>query len=179
MAQPVNNRFVEIGRIGRARGLEGLVRFMPNDVFTVEIFDQASVFYIRNQRSDLIPIRVESIQVERKKNQQSFFVKFDTIANRQEADTAMNKAIFVDNEFVDISAPNEDAESALFGYAVMYNDEIVGEVLDVMNNPAHLILEIKVGKQTLLVPFVDEFVISVNDDDHSIICKNLDQLTDL
>ena len=83
MTQTVNNRFIEIGRIGRPRGLEGLVRFMPNDIFTADLFDQVSVFYIKNQRSDLIPTRVESIRVEKKRNQQTFFVKFDTIANRE------------------------------------------------------------------------------------------------
>jgi 16S rRNA processing protein RimM len=179
MAQPVNNRFIEIGRIGRARGLEGQVRFMPNDVFTVALFDQDLVFYMKNFRSDLIPARVESTHVEKKKNQQTFFVKFDTIANREEADAAMNKAVYVDEEVVDIDVSPAEDETTLFGYAVIYNDEEVGEVLDVINNPAHLILEIKIGAGALLVPFVDEFIVNADHDNHTIICRNLDQLTDL
>ncbi len=178
MTQTVNNRFIEIGRIGRPRGLEGLVRFMPNDIFTADLFDQVSVFYIKNQRSDLIPTRVESIRVEKKRNQQTFFVKFDTIANREEAEAAMNRALYADREVTDVATKPEEDKDDLFGYTVIFDGEKVGKVLDVIHNPAHPILEIKFGSVSLLIPYVNEFVDHVDHDKATVYCKNLDQLTD-
>ena len=178
MTKLVNNRFVEIGRIGRARGLEGQVRFMPNDNFTVEVFESNPICYMKNDRSDLTPVRIKSLQIEDKKNQQSFFVKFDMIASRERADSSRNKGIYVDKDLIGINLTSEEDDS-LFGFRVIFEDKEIGEVLDVLNNPAHQILELKVQSGSLLVPFVDEFVENVDHEKGFITCRNLDQLMDL
>jgi 16S rRNA processing protein RimM len=179
MTQTVNNRFIEIGRIGRPRGLEGLVRFMPNDIFTAELFDQVSVFYMRNMRSDLIPARIEFFRVEEKRNRQTFFVKFDTIANRDDADVALNRSVFADREFLQKSEPAPSDENDLYGYTVVFENKDAGEVIDLISNPAHPLLEIKYGTGSLLIPLVDEFIERIDHEKRSVYCKNLDQLTDL
>ena len=45
-----------------------------------------------------------------------------------------------------------------------------------MDNPAHSIIEAKIGKGAVLIPFVDEYVADVNHDKRFIRCQNLDQL---
>ena len=45
-----------------------------------------------------------------------------------------------------------------------------------MDNPAHSILEAKIGKGALLIPFVDEYVSEVDHDKRIVRCQNLDQL---
>ena len=92
------NRFVEIGRIGKPRGLDGVVRFMPNEIFIDDLFDHYNLFYIKSSRSDFIPARVEQVHVELKQNQQLFFVKFDMIASRSDAEAAVNKALFFEKK---------------------------------------------------------------------------------
>lgn len=181
MTQSANNRFVEIGRIGRPHGLDGKVRFLPNSEFTDDLLNSVSVFYVRNVRSDLIPIRIESVHVENKKNQQSFFVKFDMIANRDQAEESKDKAVFIDKDHLIDNSGNDnfDDEPSLDGYSVWFNNREIGHVLDILENPAHPILEIKLGPGSLLIPFVDEFVERVDHENGDIHCTNLDQLTDL
>lgn len=174
----MNNRFTEIGRIGRPHGLEGKVRFLPNEVFTDDLLDSVTVLYMRNDRSDLVPVRIENIQTESKKNQLTFFVKFDTIADRNEAEAAMNKALFVENEMLHSSDPEEE-EISLTGYAIVFKNKEVGRVLDVLENPAHPILEIKTESGPLLIPFVDEFIEKTDHQNATLFCQNLDQLSDL
>lgn len=179
MAQQANNRFIEIGRIGRPHGLDGKVRFMPNSTFTDDfLLDPGTVLYMRNDRSDLIPARIETIQAETKKNQQTFFVKFDMIANRDDAEAAMNKALFIEKDKIEPPEPVED-EPSLTGYAICFEGNEMGRVLDVMNNPAHPILEVKYGAGTLLIPYVDEFIKKTDHKNATLFCQNLDQLTDL
>lgn len=67
MVNNTHNRFVEIGRIGRPRGLDGVVRFMPNDIFLEGLFDQTDLFYVRDSRSDLVPVRIQNLHIESKK----------------------------------------------------------------------------------------------------------------
>jgi 16S rRNA processing protein RimM len=176
MEKSVSNRFVEIGRIGKARGLEGQARFMPNEIFTADLFDQNSVFYMRNRRGDLLPVRLEEFKTESKRNQQTFFVKFDSIASRQEADEAMNHALFAERNLIDAVAAHDIQETDLTGYSIRFDGETIGEVLEVLDNPAHPILEISCKPGSLLIPFVDEFIERTDHQEAVIYCRNLDQL---
>lgn len=178
MVQSIRNRFVEIGRIGRPRGLEGVVRFMPNQSFIDDLFDRADLFYMKNERSDLVPSRIESVHVETKRNQQTFFVKFDMIANRTDAEEAQNRAVFIKADLFDeVVEPAEDEES-FFGYTVKFNGEEFGEVLDILMNPAHPILEVRHNAGTILIPMVDEYVDETDHENGIIYCINLNQLTE-
>ena len=179
MAQSAKNRFVEIGRIGKPRGLEGVVRFVPNEHFIDSLFDRHKLYYIKNIRSDLIPARIEEVYVESKRKQQTFFVKLDMIASRSDAESAMNRALFIERKILDdLSDPVQEIDE-LFGYSVHFDGAEFGEVLDVMQNPAHSILEVKHGVGTLLIPMVDEYVENIDHDKAIVYCKNLDQLTEL
>ena len=174
MATSTPDRFTEIGRLGRPRGLDGVVRFMPNELFNADIFEQTDLFYIKNERSDLIPIRMEEFQTESKKNQLSFFVKFDMITNRSEAETSMNRAIFTEKSLISKYLHSEIDEESLSGYTLYWDGVEFGVVLDVLDNPAHPILEIKHGIGTVLIPQVDEFIDSVDHPKKVILGKNLD-----
>ncbi len=176
---PLDNRFTEIGRFGRPHGLDGNIRFKPNDNFIDSLFDQIQMYYIKNERSDMVPTRIISRYVEEKRNQKLFFVKFDSIANRQDAEQAMNRALFVvTDELEKLKPESKSDERSLFGYSIYYDGNRIGEVLDVLENPAHPILEIRYQSGSLLIPFVDEFVDRIDHDQSSINCINLDQLTE-
>lgn len=179
MPQPAKNRFVEIGRVGRPHGLDGKVRILPNIDFTDDLLSKVSVLYMRNSRSDMFPVRIESVHKETKNNQQSFFVKFDLIANRDQAEEARDKALFAEKEDLDaFNKPFSDPLSVL-GYAAWFENREIGRVLEVIENPAHPILEIKIGSGSLLIPSVDEYIENIDHKNAIVYCINLDQLTDL
>src|SRR5690625_6639291 len=93
MEQQLPNRFVEIGRVGKARGLDGTIRFVPGQQFTDEgALSESGILYIRNERSDLVPMRIEKVNREFRRNQPSFFVKFDLIASRDRKSTRLNSS---------------------------------------------------------------------------------------
>lgn len=176
MVNNTHNRFVEIGRIGRPRGLDGVVRFMPNDIFLEGLFDQTDLLYIRDSRSDLVPVRIQNLHIESKRNQQSFFVKFDMITDRASAEEAQNRLLFIDSRYLNDLQPAIETDDSVIGYTIRYLDDDFGVVLDIMDNPAHPILEVKVDAGTMLIPLVDEYIELTDHDQHVVVCKNLDQL---
>jgi len=179
MSHNLHNRFTEIGRFGRPRGLDGDIRFQPNENFVDELFDRLDLFYIKNERSDLVPARLESFKIEKKRNQQTFFVKFDLIATRDDADMAMNKALHVVTDELQSMQKDQDSNPEdVIGYRVILENQDVGEVLDLFENPAHQILEITYNSGSLLIPMVDEYVDHIDHSGGSIYCKNLHQLTE-
>ena len=181
MAPLANDRFIEIGRIGKPRGLEGVVRLMPNQNFTDGLLELAEILYMRNSRSDLVPARIIDVQTEAKRNQQLFFVKFDMIANRSDAESAMNRALFAEKKIIEKLQNSEQPEekSSVVGYTIWYNGFEFGEVLDLFENPAHPIIETRHSVGSVLIPMVDEYVEKTDHQQKIVYCKNLDQLTDL
>jgi 16S rRNA processing protein RimM len=179
MATSAKDRFIEIGRIGRPRGLDGVVRFMPNEIFNADLFNHVALLYMRNKRSDLVPARIERVYTESKRNQLMFFVKFDMIANRSDADEAMNRALFVEKEHAKNLVEITEDSVVLNGFTVFADGSEFGRVLDVLQNPAHPILEVKHSDETVLIPMVDEFVESTDPVKGIVFCKNLDLLTGL
>ena len=92
----------------------------------------------------------------------------------------MDKALFAEKSIVDEMSPDLDSDISdgpdLTDYDVIYNGRSFGTILDVMENPAHLILEVKYEGGVILIPFVDEFVESTHEQEKTISCINLDQL---
>ena len=175
----MNSRLHEIGRIGRPRGLDGYVRFEPDSAYAATFISENQILYINEQRSGYRPLRIEDLYTEEKRNSVSFFVKFDMITNRTEAEEVKDKALYSDQ--FDPEADTDSAESDevdFTGYDITSDEsaEPIGSVLDVMDNPAHSILEAKIGKRSLLIPFVDEYVSDVDHNKGVIKCQNLDQL---
>jgi len=175
----MNSRFSEIGRIGRARGLEGWVRFLPADRFNPDFFSDHPIVYIKNERQGYKPLRIDDFYSEGKRNKYTFFVKFDMITTRNDADLLKDRALFSDKFDPESLTEPEDETPDLTGYSVIYNGEVTGSVLDVIENPAHQILEVKIGAGSLLIPFVDEYVTNINHETRAVNCINLDQLTDI
>lgn len=178
MTPSVHNRFTEIGRLGKAHGLQGEIRFLPNNDFVRDLFDRVSIYYIKNHRSDMVPVRLTNFRAESKQKQLLFFVNFDVIATRSDAEKAMDKALYADRSAMESLVVNEtdSSEPDIAGYAVICDGKKRGEVLDVLDNPAHPILEIRDESGMLLVPYVDEYVTGADHENGVIYCKNLNQL---
>ncbi|MEO1021272.1 MAG: ribosome maturation factor RimM [Bacteroidota bacterium] len=170
--------FIQIGVISKAQGLKGEVKVLLSDEFPLDI-EALDLVYIRNQRGDLQPQRIQHLRVEEKANQQSFFVQFDGIADRASAEQLRNKTLFIDESQIEQVLVEEEEVVDVIDFNVMDNhNEEIGYVYDIMENPAHPILEVATTKGSLLIPFVDEFVVQVDTERQIIRCKNLNQLRD-
>jgi len=176
MAQSANNRFVEIARFGRPHGLEGDLKVLPNKLFDVLLIQNNRIIRYRNKRGDLVPARILNLRVESKANQQSFFVKLDVINNRNEADFLVGKALFVDK--TDITRQQMEKTDDIIDFVVLYNDTEIGRVTDLLENPAHTIIEANTVYGVLLIPWVDEFIDYIHTEKQTVVCKNLNQFTD-
>ena len=86
----------------------------------------------------------------------------------------MNRAIFTEKSLISKYLHSEIDEESLSGYTLFWDGVEFGVVLDIMDNPAHPILEVKHGIGTVLIPQVDEFIDSVDHPKKVILGKNLD-----
>jgi 16S rRNA processing protein RimM len=171
-----DSRLVEIARIGKVHGLDGTVRLhVDEDAET--IIEKDVLLHLKTRRGDLIPARIIEFRVEIKRNSRLFFVKFDRIADRSEAEQFQDTPVLADTG---LRPPKPDTDS-IEGFEIVDETGAIGIVTGLMQNPAHPIIEAEIQSQygTLLIPWVDEYVVSIDKKQKKVICQNLDQLINL
>ena len=179
MLEPVEHQYEQIGYIARSHGVKGEVLLVP-EFYAPTLFEHLDLVRLQNARGDLIPARVESVRVQEKNDRLTFFVKFDHVADRTQADELKNWAVFADRDVMEQLFGEEESPLDLASFDVWHDDRRVGSVTDIIDSPAQLILQVTTDQQDqLLIPFVDEYIVEVNEEMQRVQCQNLDQLTDL
>ncbi|WP_138431224.1 ribosome maturation factor RimM [Fodinibius saliphilus] len=179
MLEPIENQYKQIGYISRSHGVKGDVLIIP-DMYAPTLFDALDLVHIANTKGALVPARVESVRVQEKNNRLSFFVKFEHVTDRTQAEQLKNFTVYADREIVESLLDSDDLPLSLTSFDILEDGEVIGTVKALLENPAHPILEIETAEQEqLLVPFVDEYVVDIDVESENIQCKNLDQLRGL
>lgn len=171
--------FTQIGLLVRAQGLKGelSVLFENEELLALEELD---IVYLRNERGDYFPARIQEIRVQEKGNKLSFFVQFEQFADRASAEGLKNRGIFLETEKAEefLSAYVEDY--SLVHYNVYNeNNQHYGIVTEVLENPAQDTLVIAHSSGNTLVPLVDYYVVEIDNENEAITCQNLDLLEGL
>lgn len=166
--------FVEIGRVIKAHGLNGMMK-VSFDERLEQLIPNLVLCYLRNDRGDLYPARISECRPD-VSTPHLFFVQFENISDRTAAEQLRDHAIFIEQQDLpDLESDQESEFSHLIDLEVInVKGERVGTVSDVMPNPAHPILMIITTEGSRMIPLVEHFVDDVNED--RIRCKNLDEL---
>lgn len=179
MLEPIENQYEQIGCIARSHGVQGDVLIIP-EIYAPTLFDILDLVHIENTRGDLVPARVESVRVQKKKNRLSFFVKFEHVSDRTQAEELKNSAVFADREIVENLLDSDDLPLDLTSFEIWSDEEYVGSVEAMLQNPAHPIIQVKTDQnEELLIPIVDEYITEVDEENEKIQCQNLHQLEGL
>ncbi|MEL7833086.1 ribosome maturation factor RimM [Fodinibius sp. Rm-B-1B1-1] len=175
MLEPIENQYEKIGYISRSHGVQGEVLIIP-DIYAPSLFDVLDLVRIETTRGDLIPARVESVRVQEKNNRLSFFVKFEHVADRTQAEELKNFSVFADRDVVESLLDSDERPLDLTSFQVFSDGKLVGAVDVMLENPAHPILQVTTDEQQLLIPVVEEYIVGIDEEAQQIQCKNLKQL---
>ncbi|GHT81180.1 ribosome maturation factor RimM [Actinomycetota bacterium] len=112
------------------------------------------------------------------------FLQFEEVKDRNSSEKLNQVELFVDVE-TDLHKENLDGEDDGYYYAdlvgldVIHNDNVIGKVVAIIENPSQELLEVKLsnGSKTL-IPFVEAIVPNVNLQDGSLTITPPDGLLD-
>lgn len=179
MLEPIENQYMLIGYITRSHGVKGEVLII-SEIEAPALFDKVDLVWLQNEREDLFPARVSSVRVDQQPGRLSFFVKFEHVKDRSESEDLKGYPVYIERALVEplIDDSNKTPDYTSFE---VYDEQnrLIGTVEQVLDNPAHPILQVELEDGTqLLVPFVDEYIRSYDDENRAIRCHNLNQLID-
>ena len=161
-----------IAKITNTSGLKGQVKLRPLSRYSID-YIMTKDLHIGQIENNLSALKLESKVGDGKKMK----FKFQGIDSYIEAENIVGKTIYIDSEKDDnINFIGEN----VIGFSVeTESGKKAGILTDVMWLPANdVYIILKDGKE-LLVPVLDEFIISLNMDDKKLIIADVDGLLDI
>lgn len=168
--------WTSIGYISRAHGLKGEVVLEP-EFDDDELYSIDRIFYLGKTGRDPVPVRIGEVKLVQKGDQQSFFVKFEHITDRSGAEKIKGYSLYLPSCEVEV---NEYTDDDFVGYDVVHEDgTIEGEVVGVLDNPAHTLLEILGNDGSYFIPLVDQYVSVIDEKNRKLIITDVSELKSL
>ena len=158
-----NMEKILIGKITSAVGLKGEVK-VYNYSDSAEIYRNTETLYVEDE-----PKKVQHVRTQ----QNMVVLKLEGIENRDEAEKARSKEIFVNEDDLPELPEGQFYIKDLLGMEVVDEEiGVIGTVRDVIQNTAQDIFDVITpqGKQ-VLIPKVPEFVIDIDAEKKTITVK--------
>ncbi len=143
---------VRVGQIVRAFGLKGEVKVKLYTDIPEERFKVGRHVHLEKSKKQLV---VSNFRM----HQNHALLTFEGFNNIDDVSSFIFDTIMVE---VDSDKEERIAQFDLMGCDVNENGEKIGEVIEVMDTLAHAILRVKTPTNTVLIPYVDAFIVKVD-----------------
>jgi 16S rRNA processing protein RimM len=145
-----------VGRVVSTHGIKGEVRFWYYNEAVEDFYRYASLISIRDGRE----IELKPSEIRRHKG--ILLIRFEGFNTFESVAFLLQNELFVREKDLASLDHDEYYEYQLIGLDVMNEmEEKIGKVTEVLHTGAHPILVVS-GRSELLVPMVDDFIVSID-----------------
>ncbi len=139
--------YFKIGKIVASFGLKGEVILKHNLGKKTSLKGLQTIF-IEERKQGFLPWFIETTKI---KNEEELYLKLQGIDVREQAISLTQKEIWIpENDFKKFSAKSSPIN--LLGYEVVENENILGTILEVIEQPHQLLCRIEVAEKVVLIP---------------------------
>ena len=166
---------LEVGKIINTHGLRGEVKIAPwTD--TPEVFENLDVVYLK-RRSDETKLTIKSIKYQKN----NLIVKFSEYNDINEVEPLKNSVLYAERSALGELPDGVYYIADLIGMTVKKeNGEVVGKIKDVLQTGANDVYVVgRENQKDLLIPVIDEVVLSVDTDASEVTVSLMEGLEDL
>ncbi|MBR3898571.1 MAG: 16S rRNA processing protein RimM [Bacilli bacterium] len=150
---------IYIGKLVNTHGIKGEVRIISSFKYKEEVFKKDSIIYIKNQKYKINSYR---------KHKQFDMVTLEGINDINDAIPLKGSLVYINREDYNFSGLlNED----LYGKKVYDKDKYIGVLKNIRQNGNQELLEVEKDNKKYLIPYVKEFVKSIDEDIHLNLIK--------
>jgi 16S rRNA processing protein RimM len=166
-----------LGIIKRTKGLKGHL-FCLAEIDDISMLQNIKHFFLSNKNKNLIPYRIESIQLSNKKH---FTVKFEGVSDIENAKNLNGSELYLPIELLPKNTSNLPYHHEIIGFEVRDKHKgVLGELIDVIDKTAQAILFVLTeDKKEIYIPFVEDFIIEINVKEKTILLNTPEGLIDI
>ena len=156
----MNKALVNIGKLGKAHGLNGEIKVrieevylddaMATDPMLVQISGQHIPYFIETWRSD------------------GTIIKLEDVDSKEAATLLQQKEVFLPKDKLSEQVPDTVAETP-FDHLIDWTikditEGEIGKIASIIDLPQHYLAEVQHGEKLVMIPLHDDLVHSINED---------------
>ena len=149
---------VKIGKLGKLIDENGFIPFKPDKNFHPEFL--GNIFLVFRNNS----VRYVTVEEVTK----NYRIKIDDSETAQSAADEGNVKVMLPN--IEIESLNIELDiDDHVGKEIIFKSEIIGEVVEILNNSVYDLLVCELNnKQELMIPLLDKFILEINDNNITV-----------
>lgn len=166
--------YLKLGKIVSAHGLKGelvLTHHLgkPADLKKVE------ALYVEEKKDNLLPY---FIQQAKKKSATEILVRLEGVDSREKAQQLVTRTVWLpQEEFQQLASPT--APASLLGFQVIDKEKVLGEIIEVIEQPQQLLCKLLIQNKEVLIPINEDTLLSIDTPARSVVVKLPDGLLDI
>jgi len=158
--------YFKIGKIVASFGLKGEVILKHNLGKKTSLKGLQTIF-IEERKQGFLPWFIETTKI---KNEEELYLKLEGIDVREQAISLTQKEIWIpENDFKKFSAKSSPIN--LLGYEVVENENILGTILEIIEQPHQLLCRIEVAEKEVLIPLHEGTIKKIDRQNNRVIVE--------
>jgi 16S rRNA processing protein RimM len=141
------DQLIKIGHLAAAHGVEGLLVLQHNLGRKSEL-SGVEAFFVETQEGRFLPYFISEVKA---RNAEESLLRVEGVDNREKALALLRKAVWLETPIAQKLA-DKSAPIALLGYTVMDGSKALGPVLEVIEQPAQILLRLEMEGKEVLAP---------------------------
>jgi 16S rRNA processing protein RimM len=148
--------YIPVGQIVSVHGIKGEVRFKYYNEVYEQFFKYTSLYY--ESEGQKLGLKIKRARIK----DQTIIIKFEGVNDRDGAEKLRGKVLYVKREDLPKLEEDEYYFFQIIGLeAKNEHGKSLGKVKEIMSTGPHQVLVIE-GEKEVLVPFVQDFVMSIS-----------------
>lgn len=145
--------YLYLGKFVNTHGIKGEIRILSDFNHKSDVFKKGNFLYIGNEKEKQV---INTYRVHKNYD----MVTFNGINDINDVLRFKGKSVYINREEFNFEGIIYDD---LIGLQVYDKDKLIGEVVDIMKSSAHPLLVIENNGKQNFIPFIDEFILNVDE----------------
>jgi 16S rRNA processing protein RimM len=156
--------YFKIGKFVNTFGLKGELVLKHNLGKKTSLKGLKAIF-IEEKKESFIPWFIENTKI---KNEEEIYLKLDGVNIREQAIKLTQKEVWLpEEEFKKFSAKSSPIN--LLGYHIVEGEQVLGKILEVIEQPHQILCKIEFNKKEALIPLHEETIKKIDRKNQQVI----------
>jgi len=149
----IMDNYFKIGKLVATYGLKGEI-ILQHSLGKKTSLKGLETLFIEEKKDSFIPYFIESAKI---KSDTETYVKFEGIGSKEAAHKLVQKEIWLlENDFKKFA--DKSAPISLLGFTMINEEEDLGEILEIIEQPHQVLCKILLNGKEALIPIHEEFL---------------------
>ena len=166
--------YFKIGKLVAVHGLQGEL-LLKHQLGKKTSLKGLQAIFVEEKKNSFLPWFIEATKI---KSENEIFLRLEGINTREAAIKLTQKEIWVpETDFKKFAA--KSAPASLLGYTIINNNEPLGEILELIEQPHQLLCRLEIKGKEVLIPLHEETLKKINHNKKEVLVELPDGLLEI